>query len=93
MQTSSGFQVDFDKRRLDDMRVVELLGDVTDDELGDFPRLRATGKLIELLLGKEQKNALYEHIGTQNEGRVPYAVLERELSEIMAIAGKDAEKN
>lgn len=93
MKTSSGFEFEFDRQRLDDMRVVELLGDITDGELDDFTRLRAIGRLIERLLGRAQKAALYEHIGASHEGRVPYSALEAELNDIMNSAGKDAEKN
>lgn len=93
METSSGFEFEFDRQRLDDMRVVELLCDVTDEKLDDFTRLCAIGRLIELLLGKAQKAALYEHIGASHEGRVPYRALEEELAEIMNSAGEDAEKN
>lgn len=92
-KTASGFCFEFERERMDDMRVIELLSEVTDGEAADFDRLRSAGKLIELLLGKEQKKNLYEHIGQSYNGRVPYSALEMELFEIMNSAGQDAAKN
>ena len=41
----------------------------------------------------ELKEKLYDHIGSAHDGRVPREDAEAALSEIMAAAGKDAEKN
>lgn len=92
--TASGFVCDFDRASLDDMRTFEQLAIATDDRAGDFARLRATTAALESLLGHEQKEALYDHIAASNGGRVPFAPLFAELSEILtSAAGEDTVKN
>lgn len=90
--TSNGFRFEFDEARADDMRFVDLIVEATDEEAEEFKKLSATSKMIEMLLGKEQKKALYEHIGKDYDGRVPFAELEKALTEIMQ-GGGDAVKN
>ncbi len=92
-KTSTGFEFEFDPAALDDMRFVDVLGTVMDDGAPEFDRLRATSKCIDMLIGHEQKAALYEHIGTTHGGRVPYMALVGELQDIMSAPGKDAGKN
>lgn len=91
--TSTGFAYEFDETRLDDMRFVDILAEVLSEETPEFDKITGASKLITLLLGKDMKRALYEHIGKDYEdGRVPRAALENALAEIMS-AEKDAEKN
>ena len=89
---SNGFYFEFDETRADDMRFVDLIVEATSKDAGDFEKLSATSKMIEMLLGKEQKNALYEHIGKSYGGRVPFAEMDKALTEIMK-AGGDSVKN
>lgn len=91
--TSSGFAYEYDEARLDDMRFVDVLAEVLDPEASRFSKISGTSRLVALLLGPKMKAALYEHIGKSHEGRVPRAELEAALEEMMAGAGKDAEKN
>lgn len=91
--TSSGFEFEYDEARLDDMRFVDVLAVVADDKAGLLPRVQGMSQLITMLLGDELKAALYDHIGKAHDGRVPREDAEAALSEIMAAAGKDAEKN
>lgn len=91
--TSTGFAYEYDEARLDDMRFVDVLAVVVDPEAPAFEKFSGASRLTEMLLGKAMKAALYEHIGQRHEGRVPQAELEAALGEIMAGAGKDAEKN
>ena len=91
--TSSGFRFEFDEQRLDDMRFVDILSEVLDESTPEFDKLAGVSKLITMLLGREMKNALYEHIGEAHDGRVPRSEVESELEQIMAGAGEDAEKN
>ncbi len=91
--TSTGFSFEYDEARLDDMRYVDILSTVIDPEAGLLEKVSGTSKLVSMLLGEDMKAALYAHIGAAHEGRVPRAELEAALSEIMAAAGKDAEKN
>lgn len=90
--TNSGFSYQFDEARADDMRLVDLIATTMDEDSGEFERLSASSKVIELLLGKEQKAALFAHIGQDHDGRVPFAVLEKTLAEIMQ-GGGDTLKN
>lgn len=91
--TSTGFAFEFDEERLDDMRFVDILAVVVDPEAKQFDRIAGASRLLTMLLGDELKAALYEHIGKAHGGRVPRAEVEAALEEIMASAGKDAEKN
>ena len=91
--TSTGFVYEYDEARLDDMRFVDVLAVVVDPEAPQLDKIAGASRLIEMLLGREMKAALYEHIGKAHEGRVPRAELEAALEEIMAGDGKDAEKN
>lgn len=92
--TSGGFAFEFDENRLDDMRFVDVLAVVTDPEAPLLDKFSGASQLIEMLLGKDQKKALYAHIGKKYGGRVPRGELERALYEIMQSgAGEDAAKN
>ena len=91
--TSSGFAFACEETNADDMRLVDALATMmADDEAGRFASIAAASTAAELLLGKEQKKALYAHIGKTYGGRVPAGDLTRELEEIMS-SGEDAEKN
>lgn len=90
--TSNGFRFEFDEARADDMRFVDLIVTSMDETASEFDKLAAASKLIEMLLGKEQKKALFEHIGKSYDGRVPFAEVNKALSEIMQ-GGGDAVKN
>jgi len=91
--TSTGFEFEYDEQRLDDMRFVDILAVVVDDAAPLLDKIRGVSQLITLLLGPETKARLYDHIGAAHDGRVPRADMEAALEEIMAAAGKDAEKN
>lgn len=91
--TSGGFAFAYEAERLDDMRYVDILAVVIDPEAPRFDKIAGASKLLTMLLGPGMKKALYDHIGAQHGGRVPRAELETALEEIMAAAGKDAEKN
>lgn len=90
--TSSGFPFRFDESRADDMRFVDLIVLVSDEEASEFDRLAASSRMIEMLLGKEQKAALFDHIGKDYGGRVPFAEVNKALTEIMQ-GGGDTLKN
>lgn len=81
--TRTGFGYEFEEIVLDDFRFVDLLVEIQDDETKDFDRIAGVSKLLELLLGKEQKKALYAHIGAEYGGRVPLAAAQAELEDIM----------
>lgn len=62
--TRSGFTCEIDPVSLDDMEILELIGEVQDGNTFYVP------KIIKRMLGDEQKKALYDHLRTP-EGRVP----------------------
>lgn len=91
--TSSGFSFEYDEQRLDDMRFVDILATVADEDAPVFDKIKGASQLLSLLLGADLKAQLYDHIGKSYGGRVPRDDVETALAEIMAAAGKDAEKN
>ena len=80
---SNGFEYEFDETRLDDMRFVDALAVILDPKTEPFDKILWTSQLMELMLGKEMKAALYEHIGKDYDGRVPRQALEDALRELM----------
>lgn len=91
--TSSGFGFSIEAEALDDMRLIDAMAAILAPGASRSDILASNSRAAEILLGKEQKAALYEHIGRQHEGRVPIGAFAQELREIMAAPGKDAEKN
>ena len=91
--TKSGFSYEFDENRLDDMRYVDLLTTVMDDGAKEFDKIAATSRLMTMLLGEELKQALYQHIAEQHDGRVPVGAFRNYLEEIMSAAGEKSRKN
>ena len=89
--TRTGFAYELDESAADDMRLVDALAVCMSDEADSFETISAASRAAELLLGKAQKKALYDHIGKAHGGRVPAAELMNELEDIMS--GGSAEKN
>lgn len=72
--TSTGFEFEYPKANLDNMELVDLLAESEENPI-------VVGKIIEMLLGKELKKALYEHV-REEDGRVPVEKTNSELLEI-----------
>lgn len=81
--TRTGFNYEVDETRINDMEYLELLAKAT----GNIAYLPA---VVEKLLGREQKTALYEHVRDEN-GRVSVDAIDREIEYIMS--GNDNLKN
>ena len=79
----NGFVYEFDETVGDDMRFVDLLVRAMDEETSAPRQLVALEKVIDTLLGREQRERLYEHIAKDNGGRVPVAVFRECFTEIM----------
>lgn len=79
----NGFHYEFDETVADDMRFVDLLVDAMDETASAPKQLRTLAKVIDTLLGTEQRNRLYDHIAEQNNGRVPVGVFRDCFTEIM----------
>ena len=78
-KTESGFAFQFEKDVMDDMELVESLADLDEDPL-KLP------KVIRMVLGEDQKKALYDHCRAEN-GRVPVEKASAEFVEILSSVG------
>ncbi len=84
--TKTGFKFSVDPEIMKDMEVIELLSDMMQDGT-------KTPKFLTLLLGAEQRKALYDHV-RNGKGRVMYDKVEAEVSDIFdAIREAPATKN
>ena len=83
--TSSGFKFKIDEVDLNDMEFIELMAEAEENPL-KYP------KMVERMLGKEQKQKLYDHVSTK-VGRVPPDAIDKELEEIFILAGEDAKNS
>lgn len=83
---SNGFAYEFDETVADDMEFLDTLAAVMADDSTNQERLIAASKLGDMLLGEEQKKRLYAHIREQH-GRVPVAVFQGLLGELMSGSG------
>lgn len=84
-KTKSGFEIELKESSLDNMELVDTL-----DEMNEGNPL-AISRLVPLLLGKEGKKKLYDHLRTP-DGRVPVAKVAEALGELMNsfTAGKNS---
>ena len=77
--TESGFKCKIDEDSLNDMRIFDA---VVDLEEGDtLLQLKASKTLLTLLLGEDQKEALYKHL-EEKEGKAKIDSVGKELSDI-----------
>ena len=79
IKTASGFTCKIDPVILDDMRLMDLIAELDENQLL-YP------KFVKFLLGADTKEKLYKHLETK-DGRVPIAALDAELKEIMEQLG------
>ena len=77
-ETESGFVFNIEVERLDNMELIDALAELEDDPL-------QMSTVIRLLLGKEDKKRLYDHVRT-DEGMVPSRLIEKELREIFTLS-------
>lgn len=85
-RTKSGFEFEIDPDLLDDMEFIDLLAEANDNGL-------LLPKVLEFILGKEQKKALYEHLRGEN-GKVSRSRVDEEAGEIITFLNdSDATKN
>lgn len=73
-QTSSGFKFEIAEGTLDNYELVEALAEIETDPL-------SATKVVNLLLGKEQKEKLKEHV-RNDKGVVTTTALMKEIEEI-----------
>lgn len=84
-KTESGFYFEIDETALDDMEFVEALADLEEDAL-KLP------KVCNMLLGKEQKAKLYDHLRNEH-GKVPASAVSSAIVEIMLVAGESTKNS
>ena len=93
-KTSTGFNFEIDEATLNNMEVIDALVEIENagntDNAGRV--LAGTSKLMSLVLSKECKKALYDHVRTEN-GQVPLAACTKELMEIIRYNGSEEEDN
>lgn len=75
-KTSSGFEFEINKDKLDDMEFIDLLAELKN---GDYLQF---SKIADFMLGKEQKAKLYEHIRKIN-GQARISLFAEEMKEIL----------
>ena len=79
-KTSTGFQFRIAEGALDNYELVEALADIESDPL-------SVTKVVTLLLGKEQKGKLKDHV-RNDEGVVTTTALMKEIEEIFKTQNK-----
>lgn len=83
-KTSDGFEYDIDREVLTDMRLLDALTELQDDE-----DPLAISRIASLLLGKEQKKRLYDYISEKDEKHhVPVEKVNQTLMEIFKSQAK-----
>lgn len=75
-KSKSGFSIEIEETSLDNQELVDAFADLSDGNA------LAISKIIPMLLGKDGKKRLYEHLRTP-EGRVPSSAVETEIVELM----------
>ena len=78
-KTSTGFEVDIEDERLDDMELVDIMAEIDENPL-------LMPKLCKMLLGDEQKKRLYDHLRSE-DGRVPIEATTNAIQEIFNSPG------
>lgn len=79
IETKSGFVCQIDEAVVNDMEVLDLIVEIENGNVLKYPTL--LGKL----LGTELKQKLYDHVRV--DGRVPYAAVDAEISDIFSGLG------
>lgn len=82
VKLKNGFEVKVEPDELNDMYFVEALADIETDVL-------ALPKVMKMMLGDEQKKALYKSLEDEN-GRVPIEAITDAITEIMTKAGEES---
>ena len=81
----NGLELEVNEQCLNNMELLDALEEMTDgNEL-------AISKVVKLMLGKENRKKLYDHI-RDKDGRVPLEIIDKCLTEIMLLLG-DKGKN
>ena len=80
--TKNGFEFCVNPNALDDFELIDMIGQLDEGKIQNLP------KIYEKMLGLEQKNALCNHLRTE-DGRVPVVDMKDALIDIInALKGK-----
>lgn len=82
----SGFTFEVDDKALDNMELIDAMAEAEDDNPQRF------SKAVLLLLGKDQRNKLYNHLRT-DDGRVPIESVSNAFVEIFTALGEQAKNS
>lgn len=85
IKTSSGFEIEINEQVLDNMELVDALSELEENEF-------AISKVTFLVLGKEGKKRLYDHL-RREDGTVPVQKVADEIGEIFTSQTGEAGKN
>lgn len=80
-KTTSGFEFEINRDKLDDMEFIDLLADLKDGDYLKFSRI------ADFMLGKDQKARLYEHI-RKAHGQARISLFAEEMKEILLFNGE-----
>ena len=81
-KTSTGFEYTIADEARDDMELLEAFMDI------DNGKVSGLKSVIEQLLGKDQKAALYDHLRNKETGRVRASEVMAAIGEILTNAGE-----
>lgn len=79
--TSSGFKFEVSEDVLDNMELVDTLAEMQDDNPLEV------SKVVRIVLGPEQRSALYENLRTE-DGRVPVMAVSEAIMDIFNAFGQ-----
>ena len=80
-ETSTGFSFSIPRQNLDNMDLIDAISDMSNSDP------LALTKVVVLMLGKDQKKALYDHI-REKDGRVTVEKLSAEMTDIFAASNE-----
>lgn len=91
--TSTGFNFEIEEERINNMEFIDALTDLDEVSSDDvFKEMTLISKLMNCLLSKDQKKALYDHCRNE-KGTVPIEKVYAELLEIIKFNGNEDLKN
>lgn len=79
-KTKSGFEFSVDPNVLDNMELLDAVAEIDTNPL-------AVSKVINMVLGAEQRKALYDHLRTE-DGRVPVKAVSDAITDIFSSCGQ-----
>lgn len=90
-RTSSGFEYELNTKNLQDVRFLDALVEMEDPSTKEEQRVVSMIRVIRMILGTEQKDALYARIEKQY-GWVPPAAVAKELKDIIGNLSESKKK-